>query len=288
MELAQNLSAPDLQQNLWPNVTEAQQGNPRSPAGNAALLEQQAFSTPAAQPTPDTSNPEQHGRGQQHANITPKDHAGQLVWAKSSKFPWWPARVLSEKDPLIPTDQPRRGAVPVRFFGTYEFAWIESQRAISTFDKAYDERTSKSKAKPFLQAMQEAHHFQTTGELPAGFTDPPFVTPAAAKPAAKKRKVTPSAKAKVLSLNDGSGGKGSRAAVVGNGFSPFSSGEAAYRKVRIMQHLALAPPGFSPYAHTMCINPDIRLISFTSSLAAEAVSPKPPASEEGWGRSNKT
>lgn len=29
---------------------------------------------------------------------------------------------------------PRRGAVPVRFFGTYNFTWIESQRNLMPFD----------------------------------------------------------------------------------------------------------------------------------------------------------
>jgi hypothetical protein len=39
-------------------------------------------------------------------------------------------------DPWIPPDMeiPRRGAVPVRFFGTYNFTWIESQRNLMPFD----------------------------------------------------------------------------------------------------------------------------------------------------------
>lgn len=45
-------------------------------------------------------------------------------------------QVLMIDDPWIPPDMeiPRRGAVPVRFFGTYNFTWIESQRNLMPFD----------------------------------------------------------------------------------------------------------------------------------------------------------
>ena len=46
-------------------------------------------------------------------------------------------QVLATDDPWIPPDMeiPRRGAVPVRFFGTYNFTWIESQRNLLAFDQ---------------------------------------------------------------------------------------------------------------------------------------------------------
>ena len=45
-------------------------------------------------------------------------------------------QVLAVDDPWIPPDMeiPRRGAVPVRFFGTYNFTWIESQRNLMPYD----------------------------------------------------------------------------------------------------------------------------------------------------------
>ena len=57
-------------------------------------------------------------------------------------------QVLSADDAFIPADMeaPRRGAVPVRFFGTYNFCWIESQRSLSRYSRAADdERASKSR-----------------------------------------------------------------------------------------------------------------------------------------------
>jgi hypothetical protein len=56
--------------------------------------------------------------------------------------------VLAADDPWIPAEMevPRRGAVPVRFFGTYNFCWIESQRSLAPFRGPGDEeRASKSK-----------------------------------------------------------------------------------------------------------------------------------------------
>ncbi len=59
-------------------------------------------------------------------------------------------QVLALEDPWIPPDMeiPRRGAVPVRFFGTYNFTWIESQRNLMAFDQGcQDDLPSKCNTK---------------------------------------------------------------------------------------------------------------------------------------------
>ena len=58
---------------------------------------------------------------------------------------FWGGQVLDDKDPYIPlgAEPPRRGAVPVRFFGTYEFSYIQSQRALAPFDDPLDHRRTK-------------------------------------------------------------------------------------------------------------------------------------------------
>ena len=59
----------------------------------------------------------------------------------------WPAQVLEENDPWIPNDAdvPRHGAIPVRFFGTYDFAWIESHRMICAYDKGHAEHSKQDR-----------------------------------------------------------------------------------------------------------------------------------------------
>lgn len=60
--------------------------------------------------------------------------------------------MLDESDPWIPRDAepPRHGAIPVRFFGTYDFAWIESHRAICPYDKGHEEHSKHSRQKVSL------------------------------------------------------------------------------------------------------------------------------------------
>lgn len=57
--------------------------------------------------------------------------------------------MLDPEDPWIPSNSepPRHGAIPVRFFGTYDFAWIENHRAVCHYDSNYDEHSSKLKQK---------------------------------------------------------------------------------------------------------------------------------------------
>lgn len=59
-------------------------------------------------------------------------------------------KVLSLADPWIPADMeaPRRGAVPVPFFGTYIFARIEFQSALGPWGEGIsDERASNGKGR---------------------------------------------------------------------------------------------------------------------------------------------
>ena len=71
-------------------------------------------------------------------------------------------QVLDLSDSYIPEGEepPRLGAVPVRFFGTYAFSWIESKRAIEPFDDERMEHASSSRQPEFQRGVTEAKHFQ--------------------------------------------------------------------------------------------------------------------------------
>ena len=78
-------------------------------------------------------------------------------------------QVLNMSDPYIPDGEepPRLGAVPVRFFGTYAFSWIESKRAIEPFDDEHVEHAANSRQPQFQRGVSEAKHFQVgNGVLP--------------------------------------------------------------------------------------------------------------------------
>ena len=71
-------------------------------------------------------------------------------------------QILTASDPYIPEGEepPRLGAVPVRFFGTYAFAWIESKRAIEPYDQEHAEHARESRQTEFLRGVGEANHYQ--------------------------------------------------------------------------------------------------------------------------------
>ena len=69
--------------------------------------------------------------------------------------------MLAEGDPYIPagSEAPRRGAVPVRFFGTYDFSWIESQRMLQPFQHGLAEKARQPDEDGFAASVQEAQDF---------------------------------------------------------------------------------------------------------------------------------
>ena len=73
-------------------------------------------------------------------------------------------QVLDMTHSYIPEGEepPRLGAVPVRFFGTYSFSWIESKRAIEPFDDEHMEHAANSRLPEFQRGVTEAKHFQVS------------------------------------------------------------------------------------------------------------------------------
>ena len=41
------------------------------------------------------------GSARRHPEIRPETDAGTVVWAKTPRYPWWPAQVLSHRHPLL-------------------------------------------------------------------------------------------------------------------------------------------------------------------------------------------
>ena len=74
-----------------------------------------------------------------HQNPPTDTHSpGRLVWAKAGTYPWWPAKLLDPaRDASFPpdADPPRPTAIPIRFFGTYDFAWIGSKRQLTDWEE---------------------------------------------------------------------------------------------------------------------------------------------------------
>lgn len=213
---------------------------------------------------PDPSPPTDQGK---HHRYKPRQMTGQLMWAKTSRLPWWPAQVLTENDPSIPpgmSEPPRRGAVPVRFFGTYDFVWIESQRALTPFEVEFEEKSTNTRQPAFSQAMAEALHFQKTGELPGG-----FLATSLPSPGPKRGGRTPRGRGRDgdsgrKASGEGRGrGRGSRGGRHGGGPQAYPVEVAAEhrqrvirdRQLAILRGMGLVPPAGSPYATSLCVHP---------------------------------
>ncbi|KAG0575309.1 hypothetical protein KC19_VG335400 [Ceratodon purpureus] len=105
------------------------------------------------------------------AETPPRFVHGQLVWAKFARFPWWPAEIINERAVKPGTGGSRRSNadVLVRFFGTYDYGWVDPKVGLSEFDVKLQER-SKIKKKALQKGIEEALEFRKTGKLPDSFT----------------------------------------------------------------------------------------------------------------------
>ncbi|GMH35906.1 hypothetical protein BSKO_03774 [Bryopsis sp. KO-2023] len=180
--------------------------------------------------------------------IRAKDWAGEVVWAKLGRDPWWPAQVLDESDSFIPddADAPRLGAVPVRFFGTYDFAWMESQRSLNPFNVSFSQRISDTNTNEFNTGVNEALEFQHSGTLPQGFADAMEEEEPVVEPRGKSKKT----------------GKRRH-----EGPEDLEGKPSVKRRVKVMRALGLAPPEDSPYAHVPAINPNLLLLASKSGMS---------------------
>jgi hypothetical protein len=189
-----------------------------------------------------------------------------------AKYPWWPAQVLAEGDPYIPagSEAPRRGAVPVRFFGTYDFSWIESQRMLQPFSEGLAEKAQQPDEDGFAASVQEAQDFLAMGHLPEGFElalleqDDDEAQPSASPPKPKAA-VTPAKR------------KAGTVAAVADSVTPKApkprnraaakpqarkrDAAAVQEQLQEIRHaMALDPPAESPFADVPCLDGLLQLV----------------------------
>ncbi|KAJ2997050.1 hypothetical protein HDV02_005920 [Globomyces sp. JEL0801] len=82
-----------------------------------------------------------------------------LLWAKVKGFAWWPAKVEVEADlpAHILKQKPSRvgNGIPVYFFGTREFGWIQPE-CLKPYKDHYDQFSTKGRTNDFKLAVKEA------------------------------------------------------------------------------------------------------------------------------------
>ncbi|KAL3696804.1 hypothetical protein R1sor_010880 [Riccia sorocarpa] len=189
--------------------------------------------------------------------VQPREHdfiPGQLVWAKFARFPWWPAQVIDPSEVQEGTGGKRNSDTDllVRFFGTYDYGWVDPFTNLSDFDVKLTER-SKIRKKALQKGVEEALKWRSSGTFPE-----------------KWELTTKSVKQKKTSNVQSNGAKPSAAKVKGKATEPEAKVKRAPRKrkpkvlfedegavqrkpqriprrMRIMRQLGLAAPTGSPF-----------------------------------------
>ncbi|KAH9317974.1 hypothetical protein KI387_019743, partial [Taxus chinensis] len=98
---------------------------------------------------------------------------GDLIWAKITGHPMWPAFVMDEPhanacDGLEPAT--REGSIPLQFFGSYDFARISSKHIMS-FSKGFQCKFQyKCRRFAFFQGLEEAWRYLKELKLPEAMT----------------------------------------------------------------------------------------------------------------------
>lgn len=83
--------------------------------------------------------------------------------------------VLARTDPVIPSSQrsgkSKKNFIPVRFFGTYDFAWIAPGKNLLDFMENVGSK-ARGKGEPLSRAVKEARAHAQHGALPVEFEYP--------------------------------------------------------------------------------------------------------------------
>ena len=175
------------------------------------------------------------------APLVKSDPGGKVIWAKVANYPWWPAKTLDpSRDRSFPpdADPPRPNAIPVRFFGTHEFAWMGSKRALTEWEQGLSQFSKECDQESFQAAIQEAEEYRKGGTLPDAFYVPP--APESGRKGKAKRRGSGGAVARKPGearsrTGRGAGGADNRGALVQE------------RKRQRVLYLGLAPCEDSPY-----------------------------------------
>ncbi|MCP3663898.1 MAG: PWWP domain-containing protein [Gammaproteobacteria bacterium] len=81
----------------------------------------------------------------------------QIVWAKLTGYPWWPARVVTAFEcPKSELESLKTlGNIPVRFYGGHDYAVIHESKA-KDFDDAFEKFSGRNNTELFKRAIKEA------------------------------------------------------------------------------------------------------------------------------------
>lgn len=83
-------------------------------------------------------------------------NAGDLVWAKTGRHPWWPSIIHHEALTSTEVRQAKKeGHVLVSFFGDNSYKWLDPKK-LNHFESNYSVYSNRSSSRLFMKAINEA------------------------------------------------------------------------------------------------------------------------------------
>lgn len=190
------------------------------------------------------------------AFVTKEDPGGKVVWAKVANYPWWPAKILDPaKDRSFPAESepPRPTAIPVRFFGTHDFGWMGSKRALTDWEEGREQCMKECSQDSFKEAVAEAEKYLKEKVLPDSF----YI--ASSQGSGRKGRAGVARKRSTT----GTGGGSAKKQIIREGGENRIVLMQERKKQRLLD-LGLVPPANSPYGAvdgTVAPNPELLKLS---------------------------
>ncbi|GAQ89217.1 hypothetical protein KFL_004990020 [Klebsormidium nitens] len=176
--------------------------------------------------------------------------ANQVVWAKLSTYPWWPAQIVDPSSVHARFTEGRKSdnEVLARFFGTYDYGWVDRRTNVSDLDHKFKDRQKLTKKKQFLKALEEAEECRKTGALPEAWTAP-FEEPEAEEEMHIEEPPEANGHVEEASPPEAMAAKERKRKGKAHAVEDKPKAERRARQLRVMRHLGLVPPEGSPFTH---------------------------------------
>ncbi|EDQ88857.1 uncharacterized protein MONBRDRAFT_32676 [Monosiga brevicollis MX1] len=99
----------------------------------------------------------------------------EVMWGRYQRMAHWPCQIINRLAPEaefeMPSAERPADQYPVRFFGTYDIAWLDRSRLVY-WEPGFPLYASKIRNKVAKQAIAEAEKCAETGEVPPQFNNP--------------------------------------------------------------------------------------------------------------------
>eukprot|EP01018_Ginkgo_biloba_P029693 Gb_27018 [translate_table: standard] len=187
---------------------------------------------------------------------------GYMLWAKMNRSSWWPAQIVDERTVSEKNivNQKIKGGVLIRFYGSYDFAWVDPLADLSQFEESFKEPNCNP-LRVFQKALEEVllqNKLKNTCKEQDGRSGDPITPPqhdqsdekhAGKATSCKRPKATSCKRPKVNEPDQSRSQKRQKEKISSTEEEIVIDGSGQkVRQMRVMRRLGLAAPPGSPFS----------------------------------------